>query len=150
METLRKPLFVIAVVLLLLAVLTEVGTSLVLPAEGEVALEDALGEARKPGPAQLPDDSEVDVDDLEDLRKDNPTPSDMSSGTIDLYLRARTIAKASPAGGSALDVQRACVARAPAEGLGVGDATEKRYGFLRPGPPFARLSPRSRRLFNTA
>jgi hypothetical protein len=74
METLRKPLFAVAVALLLLAVLTEIGSSLVLPAEGEVVLATVLGEARRPGPAQLPDDSDVDLDDLEELRADNPAP----------------------------------------------------------------------------
>jgi hypothetical protein len=74
METLRTPLFLIAIVLMLLVVLAEIGASLVVPAEGEVELASVLGEARRPGPAQLPDDSDVDLDDLADLRRDNPTP----------------------------------------------------------------------------
>lgn len=68
MEKLRTPLFLVAVALMLLAVMVEIGASFVLPAEGEVALAGVLAEA------QLPDDSEVDLDDLADLRRDNPTP----------------------------------------------------------------------------
>ena len=68
MAKLRTPLFLIAVGLSLLVVLIEIGAPLLLPAEGEVQLGTVLAEV------ELPEDSELTADELEDLRRDNPTP----------------------------------------------------------------------------
>ena len=72
--TLRKPLFFIALIAMLLVVLAETGSQWGLPTESAVDLAGLMADTQKPGPLQLPDDAEVERQDLEDLRSDNPTP----------------------------------------------------------------------------
>lgn len=66
MAELRKPLFFVALGAMLLVVLAELGTGIALPTESGVQLGGLLDE--------LPEDSDVNLGDLETLRQDQPTP----------------------------------------------------------------------------
>ena len=78
MGKLRTPLFVIAIVLSLMAVLVEGGSPWLLPAEAGVALGGVLADSQD----ELPEDSDIDVGDLEKLREDQPTPPGLGIPTM--------------------------------------------------------------------
>ncbi len=82
MGRLRKPLFFVALAAMLLVVLVETGTRFALPTESAVDLEGVMSDTQKPGPLQLPEDAEVALQDLRDLRSDNPTPPGLGISSL--------------------------------------------------------------------
>ena len=82
MDTLRKPLFFIALGAIVLVFLVETGSGFALPTESSVDLQGLMEETEKPGLLKLPDDAEMDLGDLQSVRGETPTPPGMGIPTM--------------------------------------------------------------------